>query len=158
MRNKVSINSNKEKVKKEVVSKKKNQTTQSKEKTKKNIVKEKQVISKEEGFKKYLTKTNITYFILLILDIFVVIYSARQNIVNYIIVLDEEIFVSKVRYLLWGRNYINIFIIAFFYIYTCIVNRYFLQRKNTKKFLFWLFIVLVVLNVLLFALFTRKVY
>ena len=104
------------------------------------------------------TKVNITYFILFLLDIILVIYLARQNIVNYVVVMDQEIFVSDTRYLLWGRNYINLLIIVFFYIYICLMNKFFLRRKNTKKFLIWLFIILVFLNALLFILFTKRVY
>ena len=105
-----------------------------------------------------MTKVNITYFIFLLVDIVLVIYLARQNIVNYAVLLDEEIFVSKTRYLLWGRNYINVIVIAFFYIYGCILNKFFLKRKNSKKFLIRLLAILLVLNILLFIIFTKRVY
>ena len=39
-----------------------------------------------------------------------------------------------------GRNYVNLVIIVFFYIYICLINKFFLQKKNTKRFLFGLFI------------------
>ena len=108
--------------------------------------------------KKYLTKDNVTYFTLLLVDIVLVIYLARQNIVNYAVVMDEEIFVSKTKYLLWGRNYVNVIVIAFFYVYICLVNKFFLKKKNTKKFLLWLLGILVIINVLLFVIFTKRVY
>lgn len=142
----------KEEVKKKFASKE-NQTTQVK-KNRKKVVSE----NKKIDLRKYFTKVNITYFILLLLDIILVVYSARRNIVNYVVVLDEEIFVSKTRYLLCGRNYVNLVIIVFFYIYICLINKFFLQKKNTKRFLFGLFIGLVILNLLLFALFTKRVY
>ena len=85
--------------------------------------------------KKCLTKTNITYITILLLDIILTIYLARQNMVNYAVVLDEEIFISKTRYLLLGRNYINLITTSFFYIYLCIINKFYLHNKNTKKFL-----------------------
>lgn len=107
---------------------------------------------------RFFTKVNVTYFILFLLDIILVIYSARKNIVNYVTVSDQDIFVSKTRYLFLGRNYINLIIISFFYLYTCLMNRFFLQRKNTKKFLGLLFIILVVLNLTLFFLFTKRIY
>ena len=146
-------------MRKEEVSKKKvskeNQATQVKRKVKKKS----EEINKWDLFKvKYLTKVNITYFIFLLVDIVLVIYLARQNIVNYAVLLDEEIFVSKTRYLLWGRNYINVIVIAFFYIYGCILNKFFLKRKNSKKFLIRLLAILLVLNILLFIIFTKRVY
>ena len=117
------------------------------------------VVNKNKfDLKKYLTKDNITYFTLLLFDIVLVIYLARQNIVNYAVVMDEEIFVSKTKYLLWGRNYVNIIVIAFFYVYTCLVNKFFLKKKNSKKFLLWLLGILVIINVLLFVIFTKRVY
>lgn len=127
---------------------------------KKVSIKRNKHIDTEEkiNLRKYMTKTNITYSILLLLDVVLIIYLARQNIVNYVVVSDVEIFVSKTRYLLWGRNYINVIVIAFFYIYTLLINKFILHKKSTKKFLILLFIVLVLLNVLLFIIFTKRVY
>lgn len=105
-----------------------------------------------------ITKVNVTYFVLFLLDIILVVYSARQNVVNYVTVLDQDVFVSKTRYLLLGRNYINLIITVFFYLYICLMNRFFLQRKNTKNFLGCLLVGLVFLNLVLFFLFTKRVY
>lgn len=113
---------------------------------------------KLDVIKKFATKVNVTYFILFLLDIILVIYSARKNIVNYVTIADQDIFVSKTRYLLLGRNYINLIITGFFYVYICVINRFLLQKKITKKFLGWLLVVLVILNLLLFFLFTKRVY
>lgn len=122
-------------------------------------IKKKIISTKKDLFvSKYLTKVNITYFLFFLIDVILVIYLARQNIVNYVVVFDEEIFVSKTKYLLWGRNYVNVIVTAFFYIYGCLLNKFFLKRKNTKKFLGWLLIILLMINVLLFILFTKKVY
>ena len=73
-------------------------------------------------------------------------------------VLDQDIFVSKTSYLLFGRNYINLIITIFFYLYICLINRFFLKRKNTKRFLWWLLIGIIFLNLVLFFCFTRKIY
>lgn len=120
--------------------------------------KKKADIKKGINIKKYLTKANITYFGLLVLDIVFVIWLAKKNIVNYVTIFDDKIFVSKTRYLLWGRNYVNVIAIIFFWGYICLINKFFLHKKNTKKFVIGLFIGLVVLNVLLFILFTKRVY
>ena len=108
--------------------------------------------------KKYLTKTNITYITILLLDIILTIYLARQNMVNYAVVLDEEIFISKTRYLLLGRNYINLITTSFFYIYLCIINKFYLHNKNTKKFLLYSLLILTITNITLFIIFTQKIY
>lgn len=143
--------SNKEGVKSKKVSKKSQATQVKKKKIDNNS-------NKKIDIKKYLTKVNITYFVFLLVDIVLVIYLARQNIVNYAVILDKEIFVSKTRYLLWGRNYVNVIVIAFFYIYGCLLNKFFLKRKLSKKFLVGLLAILLVLNVLLFIIFTKRVY
>lgn len=108
--------------------------------------------------KKYLNKVNVTYFLLFLFDVVLVIYLARKNIINYVEVLDEEILVGKMKYLFLGRNYINVVVILFFYIYICLINRFFLHRKNTVKFLLLSLVVLVILNILLFILFSKRVY
>ena len=108
--------------------------------------------------KKYLTKTNITYITILLLDIILTIYLARQNMVNYAVVLDEEIFISRTRYLLLGRNYINLITTSFFYIYLCIINKFYLHNKNTKKFLLYSLLILTITNITLFIIFTKKIY
>lgn len=142
--------------KKEVKKSNKAQTTQIKERLKKGKRKD---IDKIDLFKvKYLNKVNITYFVFLLVDIVLVIYLARQNIINYAVILNKEIFVSKTRYLLWGRNYVNVIVIAFFYIYGCLLNKFFLRRKLSKKFLIGLLAILLVLNILLFIIFTKRVY
>ena len=143
--------SNKEEVKSKKVSKKSQATQVKKKKIDNNS-------NKKIDIKKYLTKVNITYFVFLLVDIVLVIYLARQNIVNYAVILDKEIFVSKTRYLLWGRNYVNVIVIAFFYIYGCLLNKFFLKRKLSKKFLVGLLAILLILNVLLFIIFTKRVY
>ena len=143
--------SNKEEFKSKKASKKSQATQVKKKKIDNNS-------NKKIDIKKYLTKVNITYFVFLLVDIVLVIYLARQNIVNYAVILDKEIFVSKTRYLLWGRNYVNVIVIAFFYIYGCLLNKFFLRRKLSKKFLAGLLAILLILNVLLFIIFTKRVY
>lgn len=105
-----------------------------------------------------LTKKNLIYVVLLLVDVILVIYMASRNCVNYIEVGGEKIFVSKSRYLLVGRNYINLIIIAFFYFYTLAIKKFLFREKITKKYLLWLFIFLIVLNMGLFLIFTKRIY
>lgn len=172
LKEKKEVVASKDKVKKETNSRKMTQVSRVKVRGKKVVsskevretepskgTKKEEKLQKEMSFfQKWVTKTNVTYFILILLDAILVIYSARQNIVNYVTVSDEKIFVSKTRYLLWGRNYINIIITAFFYFYTCLMNHFFLKRRNTKKFLGCLLIGLILFNVILFFVFTKRVY
>ena len=132
-----------------------------KNKKSKNVIVRKNTIFeilKKIDWSKILTKVNITYFVLVVLDIVLVIYMARQNVVNYVVILDQEIFVSKTKYLLFGRNYINLIIMTFIYIYTCLIAKFFLKKKITRKFLGCLLVGIFIFNILLFFIFTRKVY
>lgn len=103
-------------------------------------------------------KIYVTYFILFLLDIILVIYSARKNIVNYVNVINEDVIIGKTRYLFLGRNYINLIITCFFYLYFCLINRFLLKQKYNKKFLWWLLVVLIAVNFILFFIFTKRVY
>lgn len=115
-------------------------------------------LEKDSWFRNLTKREVISYGILFLVDIVLVIFCARQNVVHYVDYGEIDFFVSKTRYLLWGRNYVNLIIIAFFYIYGCVMNRFFLQRKNTKKFLIWFLVSLLVINVTLFLIFTKRVY
>ncbi len=109
-------------------------------------------------WKNIFTKTNITYFFILLCDIILVIFCARKNRAQYVNVFDRSIFIGQTRNILFGRNYVNVIITIFFYFYIVIMNRFFLKRKNTKMFLIFSFLFLFILNILLFYLFTVKVY
>ena len=86
--------------------------------------------------KNILTKQNITYFILLILDIIIIIYSARHNYANYVSINQEKsIFVGDSKDLLFGKNYITLITTIFFFVYTLLLNKALFHKKNTKKFI-----------------------
>ena len=117
------------------------------------------LVKKNSTFKEqFFTKKNIIYLLLIVVDIGLVIYVARKNIVNYVDIGEKNIFIGDKKNLWLGRNYISLIITVFFYIYTCVLHRYFLHEKNTKKFLIGLFFFLIILNGLLFYLFTVRVY
>ena len=105
-----------------------------------------------------ITKQNLVYAILVLVDIILIVYFARRNVVNYVEVIGEEIFISKTRYLLLGRNYIALIVTFFFYVYTLAVQRFFFQRKLTRKYLVGTFFFYLILNVILFYLFTKRIY
>lgn len=161
LRRKIHSNLNEEKTKKK---------SNSVQKISKSKIKGQKIQSVKTGIKnqsnsglvfklrKNFTRKNVTYFVLFLVDIALVIYSARKNIVNYVVVSDQSIFVSKTRYLLFGRNYINLIITSFFYLYICLIHRFFLHEKNTRKFFVCLFFSLIILNCLLFVIFTKRIY
>lgn len=121
----------------------------------KNTSKDSKVVVKNKDI---INKTSVTYLLLFIFDIVLTIYMARRNVINYVLILDKKVRVSSLVYLLLGRNYINIAIMFFMYSYTCLINKYFLNRKNSIKFLSLLLIIVVALNLLLFFVFSNKVY
>ena len=126
-------------------------------KVKKNNVNE-DISSNKKLLVKCLNKKCFIYFLLLLFDVILVIYSAKNNVVNYVTIAGEDIFVSKTRYLLVGRNYITLIIITFFYGYICLMKRFFLHEKLTKRYLTLLFVILVILNFSLFFIFTERIY
>ena len=108
--------------------------------------------------KKFINKVSITYFFVFLCDIVLVILCAMKNKVHYVSFFNENIFVGNTRDMLLGRNFVNIIITLFFYIYFLVMNHFFLRRKNTKKFMIWMFVLFVFVNCLLFYIFTKKIY
>lgn len=108
--------------------------------------------------KNKITKKNILYLVLLILDIAIIIYSARYNFANYISMGTKTIFVGETKNLLFGKNYISLITTIFFFSYICIINKFLFHQKINKKFVLSLLIFLLILNISLFYIFTKKVY
>lgn len=112
-----------------------------------------------EAIKTKISKKNIFYLVLLILDIVIIIYSARHNYANYVSIDGtSSTFIGDTKDLFFGKNYITLITTAFFFVYTCLTNKFLFQRKNTKKFIFTLLTFLLILNLLLFFIFTKRVY
>lgn len=112
-----------------------------------------------EIIKNKISKKNIFYLVLLILDIVIIIYSARHNYANYVSVGGSTpTFIGDTKDLFFGKNYITLITTIFFFVYTCLTNKFLFQRKNTKKFVFTVLISLLILNLLLFFIFTKRIY
>ena len=105
-----------------------------------------------------INKTNVTYFLIGICDIFLVLFCAFKNKVQYTVIFDESFLVGKTRDMIFGKNYINLIITFFFYVYLLLMNRFFLKRRNTKKFLVGSFFAFIIANFVLFYLCTKRVY
>lgn len=104
------------------------------------------------------SKKNIIYFIIFILDMGLVIYFARKNVVNCVVISDKTIVVGGNNRLLFGKNYITLVVTFFFYVYICLINKVIFKEKKNEIFYVLLFLVLILLNIGLFYLFTKRVY
>jgi len=122
-------------------------------------MKKKKTTKKETKLNKILTKKNIIYLLIAIADIFLVIYTARRNNINYI-TLDKEnyVYLGSKTNLIFGRNYITIVISLVVYIYYLLLNKIYFKTKLTKKRIIIPIFIIFIINCLIFYLFTNKVY
>ena len=134
-------------------------------KKKKNTSKKKSSTPKKEEnnrLKELLLKPknqNIIYGVLVLIDIFIIIYSARHNYANYAKLINKErIFIGNTKNLFFGRNYITLIVTFFFFIYILMCNKLLFNKKNTKKSILLTGLFLLILNIVLFYIFTKKIY
>ena len=110
------------------------------------------------NLKKYITKQNIIYLIIAISDIFLIIYSARRNMINYVKIENKKMYLGAKANLIFGRNYISLVTTLVVYTYTLLINKvYFKKKTNIKNYIIFL-ILLLLLNCLIFYIFTNRVY
>lgn len=110
------------------------------------------------NLKKYITKQNIIYLIIAISDIFLIIYSARRNMINYVKIENKKMYLGAKTNLIFGRNYISLVTTLVVYIYTLLINKvYFKKKINIKNYIIFL-ILLLLSNCLIFYIFTNRVY
>ena len=125
--------------------------------TKKKEVKNNKKIDKIKSFVNK-NKNILLVSILGIIDIILIICFARDNYANYAEVDGNVIFVGKTKNLLFGRNYIGLIVTIFIYIYGLIVSKVLCKNKlEIKKSILW-FILIFVVNMILFYVFTNKIY
>ncbi len=108
--------------------------------------------------KKFFNKVTVSYILIFLLDIVLVIFCATKNKVNYTSILGDEFVIGKNSAMFLGRNYVNVFITLFFYLYILAINKVFLHVKNTRGKMIMFFLCLVILNLVLFFVFTKRVY
>lgn len=110
------------------------------------------------NLKKYITKQNVIYLIIAISDIFLIIYSARRNMINYVKIENKKMYLGAETNLIFGRNYISLVTTLVVYIYTLLINKvYFKKKINIKNYIIFL-ILLLLSNCLIFYIFTNRVY
>ena len=119
------------------------------------------VSKKDKGssfFQRAFGKEYLVYTLIMVCDIVLVIYCACQNKVQYVKMFGKDIFVGKSRDMFFGKNYINIIIIIFFSIYLLAIRKGLFHKKVTKKSLLITFCGFFLINLILFYIFTKRVY
>lgn len=117
------------------------------------------VSPKKTKLKKYLTKENIIYFVIALIDIFIIIYAARKNFINYVTIDNNKpIYLGSIHNLFLGRNYITIVTTIVVYLYIIILNKFYFKKKLNIKYLLIALFIILILNCITFYLFTNKVY
>lgn len=137
--------------------KKMNDGIEEKENIKSNVV-NKNIKNNRTKFFLLKNKNTVLVSSLLIIDIILIICFARDNYANYADVEGNVIFVGEIKNLLFGRNYIGLIVTCFIYFYGVLVGKFLCNNKFKIKQLILLFIGIFVLNILLFYIFTNKIY
>ena len=115
--------------------------------------------SVDSKLSKIISRRNVVYLLILVADLSIIIYAARRNIINYV-----EVSKNKYSYfgdssnIYFGRNYITLVTTLVVYIYLLILNKFYYKIKIDIKYLVLSFIILFFINIIMFYLFTIKVY
>lgn len=106
-----------------------------------------------------ISKYNLYYILIAFIDIVFMIYAGRHNYANYVTSKSEgSFFVGDSKDLLFGKNYITLIFTSFIYIYILLSNKIIFQKNNTKKNMLKLLILLLLANIILFFIFTKRIY
>ena len=116
------------------------------------------MLDKSISKKKDIKKKIIVYLIIMVLDIGIIIYSARRNILHFIDLNNKTVTLGGTKRILFGKNYITLVVTFFFYIYICLVNKFIFKEKKKEWFYVVLFLLLIIINILLFVAFSKRVY
>lgn len=103
-------------------------------------------------------KNILIHIFLVIVDVVMVIFMARNNVVHLVRVNGNKIVLGSTGYLLFGRNYVNLVIISFFSMYTIFLQRFLLKKRITWKYIIFTILFYFLLNMILFYCFTKRVY
>ena len=103
-------------------------------------------------------KKIIIYSIIMILDMVLIILFARRNVLNFITLENRTFNIGGTKRILFGKNYITLVVTFFFYIYICLINKFILKEKRKELFYVLLFLGLIMINILLFIAFSKRVY
>lgn len=116
-------------------------------------------INKVDSINNRITKQTLFYCLISIIDIVFIIYCARHNYANYVKDFSEEsFFIGDSKDLLFGKNYITIIFTIFVYTYLLLCNKILFHMKQSKKRMIKLLIILFIINISLFFIFTKRIY
>ena len=114
-------------------------------------------IDKKKG-KKLLSKENFIYLFIVLINIVFTIYIAQKTSIHYAKVLGNNILVTNNLYMFFGRKYVNLLIIGFFSLYTILIRKFILKRKNKLSTFFFILLFYFLLDILLFYIFTKRIF
>ena len=78
--------------------------------------------------------------------------------INYVKIENKKMYLGAKANLIFGRNYISLVTTLVVYTYTLLINKvYFKKKTNIKNYIIFL-ILLLLLNCLIFYIFTNRVY
>ena len=135
--------------------KKGNIVSENNKKKQESLKKKLKEVIKDNVIKK---KNILVSIILLIIDIVLIIYVAKDNVSHYVNVNGRDIFIGKTKNLLLGRNYITLVVSVFIYLYGLLINKVMLGNKISIKKLVLIFIGILIFNMIVFYIFTNRVY
>jgi len=146
-------------VPKEVQKKQKKKPDSVNHKSKDKIQKKTSKSKSKLNLKKYLTKENIIYLLIALIDITIIIYVAKKNIINYVTIDNNKpIYLGDKHNLFLGRNYITLVTTIVVYLYILTLNKFYFKKKINIKYLILILFLILILNCIIFYLFTNKVY
>lgn len=123
------------------------------------MLKKKKENNTKISLKEKITKKNILYLLISLVDIIFIIYCARHNYANYATIPNEEsFFVGDSKDLLFGKNYIVLIFTIFIYIYVILANKLFFKIKYSKKNILKKFLIIFLINTIIFFIFTKRIY
>lgn len=102
-------------------------------------------------------KKLLIWGLLIVIDIILIVYFAGSNYANYATVEGKVVFVGDTKNLLFGRNYIGLIVSLFMFGYGILMNKFFKNKFRLKSVLISA-MGLLLFNMLLFYLFTNKIY
>ena len=103
-------------------------------------------------------KKIITFFLVYIIDIILIIFCAKNYNIHYITFMNKKIRYANYKTILIGKNYETLIVTAFTYIYILLLKKIALKKQNKIIKSILLLLVLTINNMIVFYLFTNKIY
>ena len=109
--------------------------------------------------KNKVTPSKIIFLLIYMIDVIIIIYFAGNNKAQYVLSKSgKSIFIGDTKNLLFGRKYISLVTTFFFFSYICLLKKMLLRKKMTLNFIAKVFFSLLLINEILFLVFTKRIY